>query len=182
MNIFHLDRDPVVAARMMCDKHVVKMIVEYAQLMSTAHRVLDGAPYIAKTKNGRNIKRWMLPGPAEERLKYKASHVNHPSAIWVRQSAKNYRWIYKHFQELCKEYTHRYGKKHKTDEKLNFMLWFAPKNIDQVTGLTEFAQAMPDYCKREDPVDAYRNYYLNEKRSFAKWTNREKPYWWKECA
>ena len=94
MNIFHLDQDPVVAAESMCDKHVVKMIVEYAQLMSTAHRVLDGEEYYDKTKNGRRIKRWRLKPAAQERLLYKASHVNHPSNIWTRQSNKNYRWLY----------------------------------------------------------------------------------------
>ena len=152
MNIFHLDNDPVKAAQMMCDKHVVKMIVEYAQLMSTAHRVLDGELYLDKTKNGRNIKRWRVDGAAREELLYKASHVNHPSNIWTRKSSDNYRWLYKHFRALCKEYTRRYGKVHMTEEKLKGQLWFSPRNIDQFTPLTEFAQAMPDSCKKDDPV------------------------------
>lgn len=177
MNIFHLDNDPVKAAQMMCDKHVVKMIVEYAQLMSTAHRVLDGTEYYDKTKNGRKIKRWKLEPTAQERLLYKASHVNHPSNIWTRKSNDNYRWLYKHFQELCKEYTRRYGKIHMTQEKLSGQLWFSPKNIDQVEPLTEFAQAMPDSCKKDDPVQAYRQYYVQEKAYMAKWTNREVPSW-----
>ena len=119
MNIFHLDNDPVKAAQMMCDKHVVKMIVEYAQLMSTAHRVLDGTEYYDKTKNGRKIKRWKLNGAAEERLLYKASHVNHPSNIWVRKCNDNYRWLYKHFRALCDEYTRRYGSHPRTSTKYN---------------------------------------------------------------
>jgi len=180
MNIFHLDQDPIKAAQDMCDKHVVKMIVEYAQLMSTAHRVLDGEEYYDKTKNGRRIKRWRLKPAAQERLLYKASHVNHPSNIWTRQSNENYRWLYKHFRALCDEYTVRYGKVHLTEEKLSGMLWYSPKNIDQVTGLTKFAMAMPEYCKREDPVDAYRIYYINEKKDFAKWTNRDMPYWFQQ--
>ena len=48
MNIFYLDRDPVIAAQMMCDKHVVKMILESAQMLSTAHRVLDGDEYATR--------------------------------------------------------------------------------------------------------------------------------------
>jgi len=44
MNVFYLDRNPITAAQMHCDKHVVKMILEYAQLLSTAHRLLDGTP------------------------------------------------------------------------------------------------------------------------------------------
>lgn len=177
MNIFHLDKDPVVAAKMMCDKHVVKMIIEYAQLMSTAHRILDGEEYYDKTKNGRKIKRWRLRGEAEERLLYKASHVNHPSNIWVRENNENYRWLYKHFRALCAEYTHRYGKVHLTEQKLKGQLWFSPKNINQVGKMTRFAQAMPDHCKMDDPVEAYRNYYIQEKSYMAKWTNRAVPEW-----
>ena len=111
MNVFYLDRDPVTAAKMHCDKHVVKMIIEYAQLMSTAHRVLDGEMYYGLTKNGRKIKRWKLNSNMEDIL-YKASHINHPSAIWARQSNNNYNWLYCLFTALCDEYTHRYGKVH----------------------------------------------------------------------
>jgi hypothetical protein len=180
MNIFHLDKDPIAAAQMMCDKHVVKMIVEYAQLMSTAHRVLDGELYLDKTKNGRNIKRWRVDGAAQERLLYKASHVNHPSNIWVRENNNNYRWLYKHFRALCKEYTHRYGKVHMTEEKLKGQLWFSPRNINQVGKMTEFAQAMPDDCKMRDAVEAYRKYYIKEKSYMAKWTNRAVPNWFSQ--
>lgn len=174
MNIFHLDRDPIKAAQMMCDKHVVKMIVEYAQLLSTAHRVVDGEEYYDKTANGRRIKRWKHP-TLENNL-YKASHVNHPSNVWVRQSRENYFWLYRHFLALCKEYTYRYGKYHMTDTKMSWTLMNIPKNLPD-RELTEFAQAMPEHCKRKDPVEAYRTYYINEKRSFAKWTNRETPEW-----
>ena len=72
MNIFYLDSDPYVAAKMHCDKHVVKMILESAQMLSTAHRVLDGDEY------------------ADERGLYKMAHKNHPSTIWVRTSTDNY--------------------------------------------------------------------------------------------
>lgn len=61
MNIFTTNDCPIISAQEMCDKHVVKMIVEYAQLMSTAHRVLDGQEYYDKTKAGRRIKRWLHP-------------------------------------------------------------------------------------------------------------------------
>jgi len=57
MNIFYLDKDPIVAAEMSCDKHVCKMIIESAQMLSTAHRMIDGTQYTGKTKKGRNIKR-----------------------------------------------------------------------------------------------------------------------------
>ena len=181
MNIFHLDKDPNVAAQMMCDKHVVKMVVEYGQLLSTAHRVLDGDLYLDKTKNGRNIKRWRLKPTAQEELLYKASHVNHPSNIWTRETEENYRWLFKHFQATVKEYEKRYGRVHATYDKLGGYLWFAPHNINRFGRLTKFAQAMPEYCKREDPVEAYRYYYINEKKSFAKWTNRDMPWWYQQA-
>ena len=93
MNIFYLDRDPRICAEMHLDKHCVKMIIEYAQLMSTAHRVLDGTEYYDKTANNRKIKRWRLPDERESRL-MKASHVNHPSGVWVRANVANYRWLW----------------------------------------------------------------------------------------
>jgi len=61
MNIFYLDKDPIKAAEMSCDKHVCKMIIESAQMLSTAHRIIDGVEYYGKTSNGRKIKRWTHP-------------------------------------------------------------------------------------------------------------------------
>ena len=89
MNIFYLHKDPIKNAQYHCDKHIVKMATEYCQLLSTAHRILDGKMYLGKTKNNRNIKRWRLPDEREDIL-MKASHVNHPSNIWVRESRENY--------------------------------------------------------------------------------------------
>ena len=82
VNIFVLDKDPVTAARTQCDKHVVKMIVESGQMLSTTHRVLDGVEYIDRTRNGRRIKRWRLPDNREQFL-YKGSFVNHPCTKWT---------------------------------------------------------------------------------------------------
>ena len=177
MNIFKLDNDPVQAAQLMCDKHVVKMVTEYGQLLSTAHRILDGEQYTDKTKNGRNIKRWRLAGDAIERLLYKASHVNHPSNIWCRENDKNYRWLYKHFQATAKEYERRYGRVHKTYTDLGSMLWLAPKNIKQTAHESVMPQCMPDHCKRDDVVEGYRNYYRTEKSAFATWKNAVTPEW-----
>ena len=120
MNIFYLDQKPETCAQLHCDKHVVKMIIEYAQLMSTAHRTLDGEMYVDKTANGRSIKRWRLN--ENEDIIYKASHINHPSGIWTRASDSNYTWLYTMWVELCNEYTHRYGRTHLTEEKLAHIL------------------------------------------------------------
>jgi hypothetical protein len=179
MNIFYLNDDPVKCAQDHCDKHVVKMIIEYAQLMSTAHRMLDGEVYEDRTKNNRRIKRWLLHDDREHIL-YKASHINHPSAIWARQSTDNYQWLYQLFTSLCDEYTHRYGKVHKTDTLLRTKLSELPTFM-RAKVLTEVPQAMPDYCKMPRAIDAYRNYYIKEKVNFAKWTKRMTPEWFKNA-
>lgn len=180
MNIFYLDTDPKTCAKMHNDKHVVKMILEYAQLLSTAHRINDGEMYIGKTENtGRNVKRWKLEDPLMEKVLYKATHVNHPSTVWTRESKYNYSYIYFLFCALCDEYTHRYGKVHMTDTKLRSALGKPPKNFPKCTPTT-MPQCMPDYCKVEgDSIQAYKNYYINEKASFNVYTKREKPEWLK---
>ena len=155
MNIFYLDRDPVVAAQMMCDKHVIKMILESAQMLSTAHRVLDGDDY------------------ADRYGLYKMAHKNHPSTKWVRSGGLNYLWLYKHMRGLMQEYTYRYGKIH-ASERLNMGLSGCPQNMPDVD-FTDPPQCMPDYCKGENTVLAYQNYYILEKSGFAKWTKRPEP-------
>lgn len=180
MNIFALSSNPAESARMMCDKHVVKMIIETAQLLSTTHRVLDGHPYIEKTGK-RSIKRWNHPFDQKfpDCPLYKATHINHPSTVWARQTNNNYNWLYCHFVALCKEYTHRYGKIHSTEKKLLDILSCLPHNID-VGPLMPIPQAMPNQYKQASTVEAYRAYYRGEKAKFAKWTNRDIPQWWKE--
>ena len=174
MNIFYLDNDPVKSAELHCDKHVVKMIIEYAQLMSTAHRVLDGEMYVDKTANNRRIKRWCLADKHMEEVVYKASHINHPSNIWIRSSDSHYQFVYDMFVALCNEYTHRYGRTHLTEEKLKDILQHLPNTIAS-TDFVEPPQAMPDDVKTSNTVDAYQNYYRVYKKDFAKWTDRETP-------
>lgn len=174
MNIFMLHENPQTNVEMHCDKHVVKMVIEYAQLMSTAHRVLDGKLYEDRTANNRRIKRWLHPNPNMENLLYKASHINHPCGIWLRESAGNYNYLYTLFACLSKEYTHRYGRVHLTWEKLGDLLKHIPDNIP-AGEKTTMPQAMPDYCKTDNVVVAYRNYYKGEKMDFARWTNRQTP-------
>ena len=108
MNIFYLDHDVYNCAEMHNDKHVVKMILEYAQLLSTAHRFLDGTVSSGLSKTGRKQTRYVLSDHREHVL-YGATHINHPSAVWVRQSYDNYIWLSNMLIALCEEYTHRYG-------------------------------------------------------------------------
>ena len=175
MNIFYLHEDPIQNAKWHIDKHIVKMPIEYAQLMSTAHRLLDGEMYLGKTTIGRNIKRWKLHDERENIL-YKASHINHPSAIWVRESIENYFQMYKLYMAVLAEFTNRYGKVHGSS-KPSIALIRPPSNIPMVKG-TQLPQCMPEMCKvKNNPILAYRNYYIVEKNSFASWKNREIPEW-----
>lgn len=176
MNIFYLDTDPRVAASYHCDKHCVKMILESAQLLSTAHRVLDGVPGTKKSPSGRNLKTWILDDYRDAEL-YSATHVNHPCALWARQSSANYYWLESLFVNLCLEYTRRYGRVHLCESKLQDILAYSPDNI--VKGdLTPPALAMPDHCKVDnDPVASYRNYYILEKSSIAVWAYSPQPDW-----
>jgi len=181
MNIFVLDNDPAVSARMMCDKHVVKMIVETAQMLSTVHRYLDGQQYIDVSANNRRIKRWNHP--THDHILYKSVMLNHPCTVWARTSHMNYDWLAQHGMALCHEYDHRYNNYHMTTRLMRWLLIVPPKNIPRGK-MTPFAQAMPDQYKSQNAVEAYRNYYLGEKAGFAKWTNREIPEWFTltQCA
>ena len=157
MNIFMLDKSPQEAAKAHCDKHVVKMILEYAQLLSTAHRLLDGDDNVPE-------------------VLYKATHKNHPSAVWTRETSDNYLWLYDCFVALCDEYTSRYGKVHATDKKLRYVLCDVPMSIPKAN-ITKLRLAMPDVYKKPCPVESYRAYYKAEKADIAKWKQNQ-PKWW----
>lgn len=178
MNIFYLDRDVQKAAQYHCDKHVVKMILESAQLLCTAHRLLDGTMYLGKTAANRNIKRWELPDWREQVL-YKAGHINHPSAVWVRGNMDHYRWLYDLMYFLIYEYKYRYdGKYHKCEALLQPLL-NSPHSIP-IVNWQDPPQAMPEDVKVVgDSVQAYRNYYKVHKNRFATWKVRGTPEWYK---
>ena len=184
MNIFYLDKDPIKAAEMSCDKHVVKMILESAQLLSTCHRVQDGQEYYDKTKNGRKIKRWRHPNPNVEATLYKAGWIKHPSTIWLFESAYNYIWLYRHFMALNEEYKKRYNHTddHVAVQKLGQLLKFPPKNAQYNKIGTDATPAMPEHCKISgDSAASYRRYYILEKNRFATWKSPAKtPEWYIE--
>jgi len=181
MNIFILDKDPVVAAQMLCDKHVPKMIVESGQMLSTAHRLLDGTPVRRRSKSGKTMQTYYDFNDERDDLYYLAVHKHHPCTTWTMASLTNYNWHYTHFEAMANEYTYRRGKVHKTWREIGSMLKKPPQNIKDV-GLTEFYQAMTHYpeCMVEgNAVQAYHNYYHAAKH-FAKWEwGRPQPQWWK---
>ena len=159
MNIFLLHFNPKIAAEYHCDKHVVKMILETAQLLYTCHWVLNSD---------------CLPENA-----YKKCHMNHPCGIWVRESLSNYKWLCELGKYLCEEYTFRYGKIHKTQAHLEWLMENPPASLTDV-GITEIRLAMPNEYKQPNPVEAYRTFYIESKlkqRGIVKYTKREWPKW-----
>lgn len=156
MNVFYLDSDPKQCAMLHTDKHVVKMILEYAQLLSTAHYVCDGA-----TPEGM----------------YKPTHINHPSAVWVRKSEHNYIWLCNLLLALCSEYTYRYAKIHKVEREglCYLLLKNVPKNIGKELW-SEPTPAMPDeYKVKGDSLTSYRKYYASAKTHLHAWKKRSIP-------
>lgn len=146
MNIFVLDNCPRRAAQMQCDKHVVKMALESAQLLCCAH--------------------------SQELVPYKHTHRNHPCAIWTRASQADYYWLYKHALALCEEYEFRFGKEHACKEVILNLPAFTSRN----KSLFAFALAMPDEFKRSTAVKSYREYYKHKAKTIDfRYTNREVP-------
>ena len=156
MNIFVLDWDVKKCAQYHVDKHVVKMILETAQLLCGVHHLTD---------------------QVNDQVPYKLSHKNHPCAIWARESMSNYLYLCELGLELCNEYTHRYGKRHKSQDVIEWCVTNKPNICDKE--FTEPARAMPNEYKVDSVVESYRNYYIGEKSKIAVWKNREIPEWFK---
>lgn len=157
MNIFVLDTDPVKAAQAQFDKHVVRMVLESAQLLCSAFPQ-GAAPY-------------------------RRTHYNHPCAVWTRQSYANFAWLVDHGLALADEYEHRYNKVHKSREVIQWCLSNADKAEFATTGQTPFALAMPDEYKSACPVESYRAYYRGAKAAIAAWNKtRPAPEWWTVAA
>lgn len=154
MNIFILDRNTIKCAESHNNRHVVKMIVEYSQLLCSAH--------------------WVSGSEAP----YKLSHKNHPCTIWTRTCIENYLYLCDLAHDLAKEYTYRYGKRHKSQDIIEWCMINLP-NIPENGDLTPFVLAMPDECKTDDAVESYRNYYIMHKQHIGEWKRRSTPYWFK---
>lgn len=178
MNIFVLDTEPEACARYHCNKHISKMIVEHCQILGS----------IAYTARGVQRKKEITPDfvnqvfpdfPRKEDgnpKPYGIGYPNHPCTKWASKSLGNYRWLTDLTHQMCLEYTRRYGRKH-AGEEIN--RWYASNHPElPMLGITEFAQAMPEDCKNQDAVKAYRDYYIRYKSHFAKWPKDRTPDWW----
>jgi len=168
VNIFFLDYDPQQAAQYHCNVHVLKMIIETAQLLSTAHWMLNPEEtqnYVDKTEN---------------EYIYNKTHVNHPCAIWVRENSANYSWAVDLGLALLNEYYYRYEKsQHATAPKTQWLAKHYPVDIEKRDTITKPALAMPDEYKDPNPVIAYRKYYIygkyEQKPIFRKYKKRSIP-------
>ena len=152
MNIFVLSEDPIEAAQMQCDQHVVKMTLETAQMLCT-------------------------PFP-KGAAPYKQTHYNHPCNVWVRESKANFIWLCDHGDALAEEYTYRYEKEHKSASVIRWCREHVGEVSFPKVELTPFAIAMDDSYKLGNVVASYRNFYSKSKNRFAKWKkNRKAPDW-----
>jgi hypothetical protein len=167
MNIFFLSWDPKICAQEALNLHVNKMLIESLQMLYSVYyltnpEILKSCPYKV----------------------YKLTHKNHPCSIWARERFENFRWLLLLGLEYCEEYTYRYStssgedaeaREHACQKHLVWMVHNLPKLPKGP--MTSPAQVMPDKYKDNDPVKAYRNYYIGEKLGFAKYTKREVPEW-----
>lgn len=186
MNIFILSESPIKAAQMQCNKHVNKMILESGQMLSTAHRMLDGKLEKRPSKSGKRLSKYYVhPDPYLEEKLYKAVHYNHPCTKWTMETSENYLWHYEHFLALAEEFEYRFGKKHMTLLKLQNILKELPKNIP-ISEKTQWPLAMksnPECMYENDVVRSYREYYQTKQDRFKmSWTKRSVPEWFKEKA
>lgn len=155
MNIFVVDHNPTIAGTVLCDKHIVKMPLETAQLLCTAINHYGGS------------------------AAYKSTHINHPCSIWARETLGNWLWLFDHGIAICREYTRRYGKTHKSELVIRQCIEDMRDQSIALYNLTRtpHPQCMPDEYKHADTVTAYRQYYLGDKAYMATW-KQNKPEWW----
>jgi hypothetical protein len=153
MNIFVLSEDPILAAQMQCDQHVIKMPLETAQMLCTAY--------------------------PEDEAPYKYTHYNHPCNVWLREARENYEWLIVHGLALCEEYFYRYQKRHASEEIIFWCWAHMGKILFPNLSKTCWPIAMDEQFKQSGVVESYRNFYLKDKSRFARWAkNRPSPPWY----
>jgi len=167
MNIFYLHSDPTICAQYHNDSHVIKMQLESAQLLCSAHQV-----------NGHDAPYSISKG-----------HMKHPSALWVQKSLSNYVWLCELGMALLEEHKFRYEKPDDYKTKASEVIEWCMDNFPEIPdlGLTPVAQAMPDEYKHEIPTIAYKRYYIEDKQYYIKqdkkvwytWRKRGMPHWFK---
>ena len=187
MNIFVLDEDPIVAAKMYCDKHIPKMCVELLQQIGSA-----------AIKHGAQPEQLPLAKATQKPIR--GGYHNHPCTIWCGMTRDNYLWAAHHGAALCEEYTKRFGKEHYCANGIEIL--YGLSYLIPEGDLTPFALAMPDeyrpkgltfsqifdkvyddgyevkttHASGDDAVQAYHRYYHS--KAFAVWEKgRPMPDW-----
>ena len=138
MNIFFLHRNPSRAAKAQCDKHVVKMVLETTQMLSTAAR-----------RHGYDVG-------------YMSAYPKHPMTIWVGDTWDNFNWAMMHGEALSSEYTFRYKKFHKCHQVLQEISLAVKLSSKNIHDITTPPQCMSDEFKCDDYVRAYKNFYVHK--------------------
>jgi hypothetical protein len=172
MNIFVTSKSPLKSAKNLDNKRVIKMILESAQMLSTAlHKHLDNSELLYRNC----IK-----------IPYRPTHINHPCSIWAAETRKNYWWLFRHYVSLCREYEYRYGKTHKCQQYLGD--FYIGTKIIPEGKLTKFSNCTSNKDKNisfkhiVDPIEAYKQYLAerwNTDTLKPKWTNRPTPNFYK---
>ena len=183
MNIFILSECPIEAAQLQCDKHINKMVVESAQMLSTAHRMIDGHVEKLPSKSGKRlVSHYIHPNSELDNILYKAVHHYHPCTTWTMQTSSNYEWHYQHFVALAQEFTYRYEKQHRSYILLKDVLKNSPKNIP-IGPQTDWPLAMKDFPEcmfMGEAVRSYRAFYQTKQERFKMvWSKRPVPDWFK---
>lgn len=155
MNIFYCSHNTQIAAQSLDDKRVVKMILESAQLLSNSMHYRG------------------LSGPLKE------THRNHPCSIAVRNSHWNYIWLVLYFRELLNEYTRRFNKIHSYEKYIQI---FVQATLPKIENIDVTFPNCTTFKEETDLVAAYRKYLTwkwDNDKIFPKWTNRQRPTWYK---
>jgi hypothetical protein len=155
LNLFVLHRDPAIAARWQCDRHVVKMTLEAAQILCSAAHLLG------------------------QRAPYKPTHLQHPCVVWTAATRGNWDWVVAHGEALAAEYRRRYGRTH---QSARIFRWARSSRVGprDHRRRQRFVVAAPAHFLGQDPVESYRRYYRGDKARFATWRAPSRPPpWWR---
>jgi len=188
MNIFILHWNPRKAARWHLDKHVVKMILETAQLLYTAHWVLfypdlkqhKSVMALSKAQKQLPVPEYMRTAPLCETTQeptYRPCHTHHPCAKWARTCNGNYRWLAELGRELAREYRFRFKKTHSCEAHVEWLYANMPPTIQRYPRRPFIMAMAPEYRISKNPIVSYRHYYRTAKHELLKYTGRHEPHW-----
>jgi len=190
MNIFVLHYKQRKAARWHVDKHIVKMLLEYCQLLYTAHWALfypellecQSAIALSRAQKKLSVPEYMKTAPkcdSTDEPGYRPCHIHHPCAVWTRGSIGNYKWLVQLGIEVAREFSYRFGKIHSCQKHIEWLQDHAPPTIKKLPRM-KFAIAMDEsYRITNNAIQCYRYYYNTSKkeRGLIKYSKRQTPHW-----